>query len=85
MSHIDTTTPQLKLIDKTFDAYDTRDISNAAPFLSKNFTYRSFPKIAELPDQTKDEHIELFGPMFARLDKLDVHIQHRGAALVLSA
>ena len=83
MNHIKGTTPQLKLADRLFEAYRTRDIHNVAPFLSKNFTYKSFPKIAEVPDQTKEDHIEQFGPNFAALEKIDVRVQHRGALLAL--
>lgn len=75
MTYIDATTPQLELIDRVFQAYSTRDISNVAPFLSKNFVYTTFPKIADMPDQTMKNHIEVFGPMFARMAKLDVRIK----------
>ena len=74
MNHIEGTTPQLKLADRLFEAYRTRDINNAVPFLSKNYTYRSFPKIADVPDQTKKDHIEQFGPKFAALEKFDVRV-----------
>ena len=79
MNHIEGTTPQLKLVDQMFEAARTLDMNNLALFLSKDFTYRSFPKTADLPDQTKEEHIEQFGPKFAALEKLDVRVQHRGA------
>lgn len=84
MNHIDTTTPQLKAVERIFEAYRTCDLNNAHSVLSKNFTYRSFPKIAELPDQTKEEHIQLYGPMFARVAKIEVGIQHRGTMLASS-
>ena len=76
MNHIEGTTPQLKLVDQLLKAYCTCDINKVTPLLSKNFAYRSFPKSADVPDQTKEEHIEQFGPKFAALEKLDVRVQH---------
>ena len=83
MNHIEGTTPQLKFVDRVFEAYRTRDHNNIGPLLSKNYTYRSFPKIADLPDQTKEKQLAVFGPKFARLEKLDVHFQHRETILAL--
>ena len=76
MARLNATTPQLKVLDQMFEGYNTRDVNNAAPFLSKNYIHMSFPKIADLPDQKKEGHLEMFGPMFAKLDKLDVRILH---------
>ena len=78
MSNIDPTTPQLKVVDRLFEAYRTFDTSNAAPFLSKNFAYRSFPETTGLSEKTKEEHLELYQPIFARMSKLEVRIWHRG-------
>ena len=72
MNNLDATTPQLKLVDQVFEAYRALDPKKCAHLLSKNFRHRSFPKIAEMPDQTKEEHIALFGPMLAMLTKLSV-------------
>lgn len=77
-SRIDATTPQLEVVDKMFEAYTTCDINNAAPFLSKDFTYQTLPKVADLPDETKGEHFEHYGPKFASTTKLEVRIQHQG-------
>jgi len=71
MDSLDATTPQLKVIDLLFTAYRTRDTNNVARFLSKNFTYRALPETADLPDQTKEQHVEFFGPIFPRLAKLE--------------
>ena len=78
MTHFDTTTPQLKAVDRLLEAYRSCDTENLAPSLSKNFTYRAFPKSTDVPDQTKEEHIQLFRPVFARLAKIDVRIRHKG-------
>ena len=72
MNHLEATTPQLKLIDQVFEGYRTLDLNNSAQLLSKTFVHRTFPKTAELPDQTKEEHLESFGPMLAKLVKIDV-------------
>ena len=59
----------------------TRDINKAEPFLPRDYLYRSFPKIAELPDETKPEFIETFGPLFVSLVKLEVRIQQHEIAI----
>ena len=70
--YTDGSTPQLRLIDQVFVAYSTRDMNNVAPFLSEDFKFSSHPKMAEQPEQTKQNHIDLYGPLFAGLAKMDV-------------
>ena len=76
MTRLNAITPQLKVLDQMFEGYNTLDVNNAAPFLSKNYIHMSFPKIADLPDLTKEEHLKVYGPMFAKLVKHDVRILH---------
>ena len=71
------TTPQLKAVDRFYEAYRTRDLKNAEPFMSKNFIYKTLPKSAKVPDLAKAEYLEKFGPMFASLAKLEVRIRPR--------
>ena len=78
------TTPQLKAVDKFYEAYRTRDVNNAGPLFSKNYTYTTLPKNPAFPDMTKAEHIARIGPIFATLTKIEVRIQHRGAAFELA-
>lgn len=84
-NRINATTPQLEFLDRVFEAFTSRDTNNFRPFLSRNFSYKSFPKIPELPDETKDEFIETFGPLFAPLTKLEVRVRHQEAAFDLEA
>jgi hypothetical protein len=77
-NNLDATTPQLKVVDRFFEAYSTCDLKNAAPILSKNYRYRPFPKGPNLSDSTKEEHLASLGPALARLAKLEVLAQHRG-------
>ena len=81
---INATTPQLKAVDKFYEAYRTGDINNAGPLFSKNYTYKCFPENPAFPDMTKAEHIARIGPIFATLTKVEVRIQHRGAAFELA-
>ena len=83
MPHIDATTPQLKLIARAFEAYETRDRNIMASVLSKDFTYETLPKTALVPIQKKEEHLEFFGQMFAKLVKLEVRVQYPAAVFVL--
>ena len=62
------------------DAFSTHDIKEAEPFLSRDYSYKSFSKIAELPDETRAEFIETFGPFFVLLAKLKVRIQQQEIA-----
>ena len=79
------TTPQLKVVDKFYEAYRTRDINNVGPFFSKNLTYKSLPKNPAFPDSmTKAEHIAMIEPIFASSTKIEVRVQHRGAAFELA-
>ena len=82
--YTDGSTPQLRFMDRVFVAYTTCDMNNVAPFLSENFKFSSHPKMTELPEQTKQNHIDVYGPLFARLAKMDVRFKHRGYAFKLS-
>ena len=79
VNNLDATTPQLKVVDRLFEAYRTCDINKVTPILSKNYTYKAFPKLPKSGDQTKEEHLAFFGLVFARVVKIEVHIRHRGA------
>lgn len=84
MAYFNTTTPQLRFIERVFEAYRTRDLNNLALLYSRDFSYRWLPKAAEFPDETREGHIESLGPLFAKLAKVDVRIQHRGPAFELN-
>ena len=59
-----------------FEAYRTCDLQNARPILSKNYTFQTFPKVDDLPDETKGEHLENYAPRFASLTKLEVRAEY---------
>ena len=80
MVNIDATTPQLKVVKDMAEAYTTRDLSNVAPCLSKDFTFETFPKIADLPEHGYGGHIETYGAMLASFSKLDVRDKHQRPA-----
>ena len=73
--NIDATTPQLRVVEKMFEAGRTCDVNSAAPFLSKNYSYKTFPKTADLPDEAKNEHLENYGRKFASLLKVEVRVE----------
>ena len=72
MINIDATTPQLKLAKDVTEAYLSRNLTSVAPYLSKNFTYQTFPKIADLPEVTKGGHVETYGAVLASFTQADV-------------
>ena len=61
MSHFDTSSHQLELVDRLYAAYCTRDIKNAWSLLAREFRYKSLPEHPELPEETKEEHFEMYG------------------------
>lgn len=78
MITIDPTTPQLKAIKALADAISSRDINNAEPLLSKDWTFRTFPKIPELPDVRKEEYLQKYKAVFAVFAKIEVRTQPLG-------
>lgn len=77
ITNLDPTTPQLKLVRNLFEAYTTLDMYKAQPFLSKDFQFHTFPKIASLHDDGKEVYLERYGILLALLAKIDVCIRHR--------
>jgi hypothetical protein len=77
MPNIKATTPQLKLVSDLVDAYFTLDIKNILPFVSKNYTYQTSPKVPDLPDAAKGDHLENFGRLLSLMTGMDVRIRHR--------
>lgn len=75
--NFDTPTPQLKVTRTLLESYMTRDLSKVEPLLSKDFKYRSFPEVDHHPEETKEEHMENWGPRFSSFSKVDVRIQRR--------
>ena len=73
-------TPQLKVLKAAIDGYLTRDISNAAPLISKDFKFRTFPKDPDHPDDGREEHIKKYGPLFASFTDAKVSTQSRRTA-----
>jgi hypothetical protein len=72
MVNFDDSTPQLKLIKRMCEGYISLDLNNVEPTLSKNYHYEAFPESAELPKQTKESHLRVWGEVFSLLNKLEV-------------
>lgn len=81
---IDATTPQLKAVKNLLDAYLTLDVKNVEPFISKNFTFQTFPKIADHPEEAKGAHFERYGTLLNLLKKGEVRLQHRGISFEIN-
>jgi ketosteroid isomerase-like protein len=81
MAYLDTTSSQLKAIDEFFAAYRTRDIKNAEPLMAKDCKYKYLPDHPDLPEMTKEQHIQLYAAMVAACTGFDVRIsEHHGTA-----
>jgi ketosteroid isomerase-like protein len=81
---VDFDTPQLKLVKNLFDAYASLDVNNVEPLLSKNYQYESLPESTELSKLSKEDHLQVWKPVFSSVNKLEVRIRHRRTAPKLS-
>jgi len=72
MANIDATTPQLKVVKGFTNAVVSRDLNNVEPILSRDFTMRLFPKVARLPDLTKEEYLQRYGGTLALFANTEV-------------
>ena len=77
MNNLEATTPQLKIIKDFFDAYVALDIKKSEPYMSRDFKFQTFPKIPDLPDETKGEHFERYGTLLSLVTKVGVRTQQR--------
>ena len=65
-------TPQLKLLKDYADAYSSLYMNNVEQYMSKDFKYQTFPKIPEIPHQSKEAHIQNWRAIFSLLAKQEV-------------
>jgi len=80
MVNLDTNSPQLRLVKRLIDGYCSLDMSNVEPLLSEDYQYEILPECAELPKQTKESHLQMWGKVFCPGRKAEVRIRHRGTA-----
>ena len=76
MTDLDATTPQLEVIKKFHEAHCSRDIESVAALMSKNYTYQTFPKTTDLPDETRETFVQKYGGIFSLLTKVEVSAQY---------
>ena len=79
MPSLEATTPQLTAVKNLIDAYRSLDMRNIEPYITKGYTYQTFPKVPGLTDETKEGHVERYKALFSLTTKIEVHIQHRVA------
>lgn len=78
MTNINATTPQLQVIRRLANAITSHDVKSAEPLLSKDFTFRTLPKAADLPDLTKEEFLQKYSAVWDLFAKIEVRIQYVG-------
>jgi len=78
MVDLDTSTPQLRLIKRLIDGYCSLDMNNVEPLLSKDYQCEILPAWIDLPKQTKESHLQMWGELFSPGRKAEVRIRHRG-------
>jgi len=74
MPNIDPTTPQLKIVKAAMDAIGSRDMKIIEQFLSKDFVFRTSPKVAELPDLPRKDYLLKFEAAFSVFSDCEVTI-----------
>jgi len=72
MANFDTSTPQSKVVKGMTDAIASRDLNSAEPIISRDFIMKMFPKLAGLPDLTKEEYLQKYGVIFALFAKIEI-------------
>ena len=72
MVNLDATTPQLKVLKQWADAHHSRDLNDAAPIFSKDFTLKMFPKSTVFPDLTREEYLQKYTVAFSLFTNVDV-------------
>ena len=72
MTNFDANTPQVEVAKKCLEAYFSLDIKKVEPLLSKNYQFQAFPESANLPKETKEQHIERWKAAFGVLTKFEV-------------
>ena len=81
MANIDATTPQLKVVKSFLDTYLSLDVSKTESFMSRDFKFQTFPKVAELPDEPVAAHVQRYEGLLAAMTKLEVRIEHQAFEL----
>jgi hypothetical protein len=82
MASLDTSSPQLHLVEKMINAFISLDTKDLEHILSKNYRHQSFPSSPEMPDEPKGEYIRRWAACLSLMKKLDVGgISHRGNRL----
>ena len=67
-------TPQSKTVKKLFNAYISLDMNNVEPLLSKNCQLEALPESTDIPKQSKEIHLQMWGKVFSSLNKLEVRV-----------
>lgn len=78
------TTPKQKAVKDLLEAYQTFDINNVKPLVSRNFKFQTFPAIAHHPDEESEAHFERYGALLSRLTKHVVRLGRREIAVNIS-
>ena len=61
------------VVKNLFEAYTALDVDKLESFISKNFEFQTFPKVARMPDEAKGKHLEWCGPLFSLISKVEVY------------
>ena len=72
MSGINPSSPQLALVKKWLESYTSLNIKNVEPLLSKNFQVQRYPRSSDLPDETRESHLEGWEARFSVIEKGEV-------------
>ena len=66
-------TPQLKLVENFLKGLTSLDINNTESSMSKGYKFKTFPTIADLPDEPKGGFFGKYGKVLSLVTKLEVY------------
>lgn len=72
ITNFNAVTPESKVVKSMFDAALTLDLSKVRPFVTKDYTFQTFPKIPNLPDEDREETFGRYRLSSSLVAKLEV-------------
>ena len=68
-------TPQLEVVKNLLTSLTTLKVENIEPHVSKDFTFKTLPAHADLPDEPKEGFFKKYGQLLSLMTKLEVCIR----------
>ena len=73
VNNFNANTPQRKVVENFLKAITSLDINNTGSFMLKDYKFKTFPKIADLPDVPKAGYFGKYGQLLTLMSKVEVY------------